>query len=182
MEALTPIDTVELNDDPAIVVVSSDGTDPSESASDQDRYVVFDAAGVRAAFPISSVRKIERLPLYTSLPNMPEWCLGISNIRGEIISLTDLAALAQISNDDRHSERKVIVVHDAQSNATTAVVVDRVVGIRRCQSDALRSLDEPNTPITRLAGQIAATDQGDVLMIRPDRLFAHPEMKSYMTT
>lgn len=156
----------------SILDTSTEGEDP--------RYVVFFAAGQIAAFPISGVTEIERLPDYTELPRTPSWCLGVANIRGKIVSVTDLAALAQAPLDSEPADPKVIVVHGEESGATTAVVVDQVMGIRSFCKGVSDSPDDLSVPLAPLADQIATTDHGPVLLVNPDRLFAHPEMQPLM--
>jgi hypothetical protein len=56
----------------------------------EDQHVVFGLAGNTYAIPIDSVREIGRPPAMTSVPNVPDWVLGLVNVRGDIVSLVDL--------------------------------------------------------------------------------------------
>ncbi|MEM9587808.1 MAG: chemotaxis protein CheW [Planctomycetota bacterium] len=152
----------------------------------EQRFVVFETAGRTAAFPLAGIEEIERLPSYTSLPRTPDWLRGITNLRGQIVSVTDLAALVGENTTVDPSLQKVIVVHSAKLDATTAVAVDRVIGIRNFAGNVRRRPEDLTEPLAMLADQVASTETntesntGLVLLIDPDRLLEHPEMTPFM--
>lgn len=79
------------------------------------------------AVPLSKALEIGRQPAVTPLPNLPEWVLGVSNIRGEIISMVDLQAFFEIPTPRQRPERRFIVVH--VPDMKVGIVVDRILGI-----------------------------------------------------
>ena len=58
----------------------------------QDQFILFAIEKSLFALPLSSALEIGRRPDITLLPNLPNWVLGISNVRGEIISFISLKA------------------------------------------------------------------------------------------
>ncbi|MEM6469913.1 MAG: chemotaxis protein CheW [Planctomycetota bacterium] len=162
--------------------VSNDpeNTSTAIASSEETRYVIFEIAEQLAAFPLSGITEIERLPNITPLPRTPDWCLGIANVRGEIVSVTDLATLtgAQASGD--LLGQKVIIVHSQKHNATTALVVDRVIGIRAFSEGITKRPDDLKAPLAAFAPEIVRANERHILLIQPDELLSHPDMQPFM--
>ncbi|MEO1619018.1 MAG: chemotaxis protein CheW [Planctomycetota bacterium] len=152
----------------------------ADNETDEARYVVFEMSGQLAAFPLSGITEIERLPNITPLPRTPEWCLGIANVRGQIVSVTDLAALTGATQSGDLADQKVIMVHSQKHNATTALVVDRVIGIRSFGEEISKRPEELNAPLAPFATEIARVDQQHILLVQADELLSHPEMQPFM--
>ena len=64
----------------------------------QNQYISLALEKTSFALPLSSALEIGRRPDITPLPNLPNWVLGISNIRGEIISFINLKVFFGISS------------------------------------------------------------------------------------
>ena len=93
----------------------------------QDQFVIFDLEKTSFALPLSSARETGRRPDITPLPNLPGWVLGISNIRGEIISFISLKAFLGIPSTSTKMERSFLIVHNQE--VKVGIVVDKVAGI-----------------------------------------------------
>jgi purine-binding chemotaxis protein CheW len=52
--------------------------------------LIFEAAGVRCALPLTSVIKVESAAELTPLPNAPKKVAGILNVRGQIMPVVDM--------------------------------------------------------------------------------------------
>jgi purine-binding chemotaxis protein CheW len=70
----------------------------------------------------------------TPIPTVPPHILGVINIRGEIVSVTDLAALLQLSRDEE-SESPAIVVGGEDS--VTALLVDSIGDIVEVATESI---------------------------------------------
>ena len=92
--------------------------------------VVFEIGGQRLVAPMGQVSEVLTMPEYTSVPLVKPWMLGIANIRGRLLPLTDLSRFLQVpSKLSQMSQRKVIVVeHD---NVFSGLLVDQVLGIEQ---------------------------------------------------
>jgi purine-binding chemotaxis protein CheW len=84
------------------------------------------------AVRIEHVREIYNEYDVTAIPTVPPHILGVINIRGEIISVTDLATLLQLRRDEE-SESPAIVVGGEES--VTALLVDAIGDIVDVASD-----------------------------------------------
>ena len=94
------------------------------------RYVLFVVGDQQFALPLTEVREIDRCGGITFLPKTPDWLRGVTNLRGEIVSVTDFRRLLNLSAGSCERNEKIIVVHSQQYQARTALVVERVLGIR----------------------------------------------------
>jgi purine-binding chemotaxis protein CheW len=93
------------------------------------RHICFDLGDRRLALPLSLVVEVGELESVRPLPFLPEWVQGVTNIRGEIVSVTDVALYFNISKrSNRKKNRAVIVVYNGE--VKTAVVVDRITATR----------------------------------------------------
>ncbi|MDU9048819.1 MAG: chemotaxis protein CheW [Candidatus Electrothrix sp. Rat3] len=93
------------------------------------RHICFDLGDRRLALPLSLVVEVGELESVRPLPFLPEWVQGVTNIRGEIVSVTDVALYFNISKrSNRKKNRAVIVIYNGE--VKTAVVVDRITATR----------------------------------------------------
>ena len=99
--------------------------------------VVFEIGGQRLVAPMGQVSEILTMPEYTSLPLVKPWMLGIANIRGRLLPLTDLSRFLQVPSQlSQMAQRKVIVIdHD---NMFSGLLVDKVLGIEQFTQDQYR--------------------------------------------
>lgn len=58
--------------------------------------VVFEIGGQRLVAPMGQVSEVLAMPEYTSLPLVKPWMLGIANIRGRLLPITDLSQFLQV--------------------------------------------------------------------------------------
>lgn len=138
------------------------------------RGVVFEVGGQRLVAPLGEVSEVLMVPEYTSVPLVQPWLLGIANVRGRLLPLTDLAKFLQIPSRARHmSQRKVIVI-DHQS-IFIGLLVDQVLGIeqftrREYRAEAI-DIDSPFAPYNH--GKFVKNEQ-DWFIFMPSLLAQDP--------
>ncbi|MHB1017043.1 MAG: chemotaxis protein CheW [Coriobacteriia bacterium] len=80
------------------------------------------------AVPIAMVREIHNEYTVTRIPRVPDYILGVVNVRGEIVSVTDLGALIRVPSrtvlDIDGDMPSAIVV--ANETCVSALVVDEI--------------------------------------------------------
>lgn len=110
-----------------------------QGSKDYDwRGVVFEISGQRMVAPLGEVAEILTMPEYTSMPLVQPWLLGIANVRGRLLPLTDLAKFLHIrSSSTQDSMRKVLVID--HHTIFSGLVVDKVFGIEQFTKDQYRS-------------------------------------------
>ena len=100
-----------------------------------DRCIVFLVEQQTFAIPLNHTREILRSPRITELPRTPTWLRGVINVRGQIVSVTDLRTLANLPGHPPELQAKAIVVHSDDKNITTSIIADRILGIRTLEEN-----------------------------------------------
>ena len=154
----------------------------------RNQYIRFFLEDILLAIPISGALEISHRPPVTPLPNLPDWVMGVSNIRGEIISVVDLKTFFGLvsleSKGHQPVSKMLIIVRDKEMKV--GMIVGRIMGIF--------SPDRMNAEIIRenpyREGEIASYISGvmvpkgkqdEVLMniLDIDRLLASPKMNAF---
>jgi purine-binding chemotaxis protein CheW len=109
---------------------------------DAEKHLIFSLAGVRYAVLLVNVIEIAELEHFTPVPNVPEWILGIINLRGDIISLVDLSALGGEPTEDIKVGSNLLITQSEAGDLTTAIVIDRVHGVIDITPKSIQRLDQ----------------------------------------
>ncbi|NCC58805.1 MAG: purine-binding chemotaxis protein CheW, partial [Synergistales bacterium] len=142
------------------------------------QIVVFSLGKEHFGVDIAGVREIVRFSGCRSLPGAPSFVLGLIQLRGELVTLVDLAArfaLAPPERDD--AQRKVIIVR--QGTKQIGIVVDGVSEILRVDDDEIRPVDElafMESPVdtSQITG-VAAIDDRLVVLLDLARVLSERE-------
>lgn len=107
-------------------------TDQSETA----RKALFQIAVVtvgeeKIGIPVSHLREILRLPPVTPLPGLPAWLLGVTQVRGEIISVLHLGRWLGLSTGPDPSCLAVL----GGPRGPLGMLADRTAGFRDIHED-----------------------------------------------
>jgi twitching motility protein PilI len=94
------------------------------------RGVVFEVAGQRLVAPMGEISEVLLLPDYTSIPLTQPWLLGIANVRGRLLPLTDLARFLHVPSKARPLHKRKVMVID-QPTIFVGLLVDQVLGIEQ---------------------------------------------------
>ena len=108
-----------------------------EDASDRLSMLLFRIGEESYSVDVADVREIFQEYTVTSLPCTPEFILGVTNIRGEILSVTDpaiLMSLGRIVGPDDAQAPAVVVTNGL---VATAIVVDEIGDIVEVAKSAL---------------------------------------------
>lgn len=106
-------------------------THVDSSAFLEDRYIVFKIDESHYAFSAKSVAEIGQPLPVTPLPFVPSWFLGISNLRGDILSVVGLRELWGKKSTPSQQRTKLLVVRSERQGVTVGLVVDAVREMRR---------------------------------------------------
>lgn len=105
------------------------------------RYLVLSVGSRRCGFPLENVVEIGRVLPLVPLPRVPEWLLGLGNLRGHVVPLFDLAGFLGVGALDAATSRRLIVVRPAGGEVFGGFVVDAVHGIRDFPPAEVRGTD-----------------------------------------
>lgn len=157
---------------------SQESFDDEEAVDLGPRHVVFEIGDQQFGLPLTGVLEIDRCGDITSLPRTPNWLRGVTNLRGQILSVTDFRNLMNLKTDRQAMGEKIIVVNSQRYAATTAVVVDRVLGIRHLSGER-GPLSGLSDRVAAFSDGIAVTDQATTVLIDPDLLLGCGELQAF---
>lgn len=126
-------------------------------------YLVFSLGGQSFAIATPVAREVLRPPRLVPVPRVGEPVLGIINLRGQVVAVTDLCPLLGLKRRARVEEGRLIIVEAA--GLTTALAVEAVDGIQQYPVDAIEPLSQGPGAVTRdlALGQIARAE--DLLIL-----------------
>ncbi len=145
----------------------------------KEQYIRFYLGDILLAIPLSNALEIGHRPAITYLPNLPEWILGVSNIRGEIISIIDLKMFFGLPAQKLVRDRRFITVRNKEIRA--GFIVDRIVGIYspdRTQTQVQESPYEEGELSSFISGVMIVEDQL-VNILEVDKLLSSPRMNAF---
>lgn len=105
------------------------------------RHLCFRLAGQHLAVPLSRVLEVGELDVLRPLPFLPGWAEGVTNIRGEIVSVVNLAVFFQTGGRGQKKSRTVIMLHEG--GIKTAAIVDKITGTRLLHTQEGLASDGP---------------------------------------
>lgn len=113
------------------------------------QHLVFTLAGTRYAIPTENVLEIGRVGAITSVPNVPSWMLGVSNRRGDILSIVDFREFLELESTGRETER-MLVVRTVGDEVMTGLLIDQVNGMAYLEPEQIKA---PAAPFETRAAQ-----------------------------
>ena len=108
-----------------------------EEISDQLSLLLFRIADEWYAVAVGDVREIFQEYTITEIPCVPDFILGVVNVRGEILSVTDparLMHLGAVTSTDGEAPPAVVI---ANEDTATALVVDEIGDIAEVPNGAV---------------------------------------------
>ncbi|MCI5151363.1 MAG: chemotaxis protein CheW, partial [Candidatus Electrothrix sp. MAN1_4] len=82
------------------------------------------------ALPLSLVVEVGELEDVRPLPFLPDWVQGLTNIRGEIVSVTDIALFFNIAEKQQKTKKHPVFITLYNGQVKTAIIVDRITATR----------------------------------------------------
>jgi chemotaxis signal transduction protein len=127
-------------------------TRPLPEIRTENRYVFFTTGGLDCAVPLGQVLEIGQPHAVTPVPNVPDWVVGVANVRGDIVSIVDLGRFLDVAPASG-PRGPVLLVRAQREELTTGLVVERVRGIRTVARDQVH-------PALPVPGRVAAWASG----------------------
>ena len=89
-----------------------------------ETFISFKLQSEWFAITILKVREVVRIKEITTLPSVPSHIIGLINLRGNILSVTDPKPLFGLETSSSKSEHWIIVIED--DKAETGLIVDEL--------------------------------------------------------
>lgn len=156
--------------------------DAANEMSQGDRYVLLTIASAHYAVLEAFVTELERLPKITLVPRVPAWVRGVTNLRGDVLSVIDMRVFLGLDPTPSHSAR-MLVVRLLTEEFSTGLIVDGVDRIAAVPPDAITppesSLEGPLAPYLR---GMCVIDEQLVAVLDLDRLLRSSEIRQFEET
>lgn len=155
----------------------------SETESSAIKHVLFVLDDMPYAVPMQNVLELQRLPRITPLPSVPDWLRGVTNLRGEVLSVVDLRTLLGLPAAEANASQRLIVVHSTLEDIATGWIIDRVIGVRRLAAEDM----QPSSTLTtgaamRFLSGVVDCDDRLAAVLDVNRVLASPEMRQFEPT
>ncbi|OAI54588.1 hypothetical protein AYO44_03335 [Planctomycetaceae bacterium SCGC AG-212-F19] len=150
---------------------------PMPEVGTANRYVFFSTGAIDCAIPLSQVLEIGQPHAITPVPNVPDWVVGVANVRGDIVSLVDLGRFLDVAPAGT-PHGPVLLVRAHSEELTTGLIVSRVRGIRTVLGAGLQ-LPSAAVPVKvrAWAGGMTEADARPVVVLDLERLLLSSEMR-----
>jgi len=174
-EAVSAADQ-QLDGSGAATAAMSFGTN---DASQGDRYVLLSIASAHYAVLEAFVTELERIPKITPVPRVPAWVRGVTNLRGDVLSVVDMRTFLGLDPTSSHSAR-MLVVRLLTEEFSTGLLVDSVDRIVAVPSEAITppesSLEGPLAPFLR---GMCVIEEQLVAVLDLDQLLRSPDIRQF---
>ena len=90
--------------------------------------IAFEMMGQYFVAPLGEVSEVIYPPKYTPVPNTQPWVVGLANIRGRLLSVSDLAQYMSGHRSQYSPTQKVLCIN--HNDQYVGLVVDQVLGIQ----------------------------------------------------
>ncbi len=136
----------------------------------------FNLLGQRFVVPLDEVAETMRVPQATRLPGVKDFVVGVSNVRGRLMPLVDLAVYFGELSSLVKAQRRVLAVED--EDQYFGFIIDESLGMQHFPSDSfddvLDEIDDRFKPFVR-GGYRVAGIQWPVVSLAA--LAAHPALE-----
>ena len=142
-------------------------------------YVLFILENKYFGLPLSNALEIGHRPDIASLPNLPNWILGISNIRGEIISFVNLKEFLGILSSGANRDRRFVIVYNQDIKA--GIAVDKTPGLLSIDEEQINNQKNTNQQgeIVPYIKGIFVSGENQINILDTDRLLSSLRVPEY---
>ena len=111
-----------------------------ETSSDESILVVFTLADGLYGVNVSQVREITSMRETTPVPNSPYYVDGVTNLRGQVTTVTDLRRRFGLDENERDDNTRIIIVEP--DNIPIGMVVDSVSEVLRISTKEIEPVPD----------------------------------------
>ncbi len=172
LDAVASTDEQVVRDAPAPEVAT-----PEAAAS--TRFVLFTVASTCYAVAEPFVTELRRVPKITIVPQVPAWLRGVTNLRGDVLSVIDLRAFLGLDSTPIDSQR-LVVVRLLDEEFSVGLLVDGVDQILALELDSVRPPASPlYGPLAPFLTGVCVADQRLIAVLDLGRLLRSPDIRQF---
>ena len=146
-----------------------------------NQHIRFSLNDLLFAFPLSNALEIGNKPPITWLPNLPDWALGVSNIRGEIVSIVDLKTFFNLKTATMGRSKRLIIIHNLKIKI--GILVDQIMGLLPLDEHAQKLQDSPfrNAEFTDYIKGVIPMEDQPLNILDIEKLLSSQRMTQFNT-
>jgi purine-binding chemotaxis protein CheW len=161
------------------VAATTAGRESGRDAAHGHRYVLLSIASAHYAVREMFVTELERVPKITPVPHVPAWVRGVTNLRGDILSVIDMRTYLGLESLTSHAARMLVVRLLNEDFATGLLVdgVDRIVSLPPDQITPPESSLEG--PLAKYLTGMCVVEERLVAVLDLDQLLRSSEIRQF---
>jgi purine-binding chemotaxis protein CheW len=125
--------------EPAPESPAAEAASPQEPAAEIE-MVAFLLSGEEYVVAVEQVNEVLKMWSLTPVPNAPEYILGVSSLRGTMLTIIDLGKRLGLGPAVVNEKSRVVVV--TVDDEKVGFIVDRVTGVVKLSPDLVRAVPE----------------------------------------
>lgn len=187
---LEDLSTIESEATKWLSELEADKARYQESEEKKEQYIAMLMGEKEVAFRVIDIEAILEVPRITPVPGVPDYILGICNVRGEITSVVDmhkilgLSARRQKTRRERAAEKMIIVRGELYS---LGFIVDSVLDVLRVSEREIVKINAADGELTHIAqfsrGLFTRPGEegrsNDVILIDTEKLLSTKELMQF---
>lgn len=99
-------------------------------------YLAFTLAEEAYAVPLITIREVLSVPRITDVPGSPSYVLGVSSVRGQLLTVIDPRRRLRLRAQDLSGQARVLLTK-TRGEETVGLVVDSVQQVLRLRTDQI---------------------------------------------
>ena len=131
---------IEESRDKAGIVSASSAGEPEETQQGEIELLSFRLGGEEYAVLVANVREVLKLFFLTSVPNTPDYILGVMSLRGTMLPVIDLCKRFGLAPAVKNEKSRIVVAGSADEEA--GLLVDEVTGVFRILPGEIKPVPE----------------------------------------
>jgi purine-binding chemotaxis protein CheW len=140
---------------------------------ESEKYVVFQAGKQQYGIPVSNVISIEKMQDITEVPEVPDYMLGIIDVRGMVLPVLDTVQIIFGQQFKASDSNKIILVNlDA---STVGLIVEEAKEILDVLLGDIKEVSSLMTQNVSYVAGVIKTDNGFVTLLNPVALLNNLE-------
>lgn len=144
------------------------------------RYIILSLANTKSAIPIENIVEIGHIPRITTVPNVPRWIAGVTNMRGDILSVIDFRTFLGIAPLEQTDIGRMLIVRSKRNELITGLIVDEVCEMRDLADDEIVPPAKIiNNKVTALLQGLHGQGNELVIIFDIERLLSLPELYQF---
>ena len=144
-----------------------------------ERFVLFSIASTHYAVPEAGVTELDRVPKVTAVPRVPAWMRGVTNLRGDILSVIDMRTFLGLDAMPPHSGR-MLVVRLLDEEFSAGLVVDAIDRIVAMHPDDIRPPASPlEGPLMAYLSGVCVIGDRVIAVLDLDRLLRSTDIRQF---